>query len=701
MTKTIKSSLTIINSLGVALVCACVIVFTLTMHERLYIASATNDLDALSQNMASDLVPYMAPSENDIFGITTTFLGLDPYTNVKYAVAFDTNGKIVQQYTGTYVGQEIEQRVFDEEAYHALSHGIAKLDGELISFKRIGDKGYTMGDLLIVNDLYGPLSKSKRSLLAIVIPLCGVILVFGSLLSFWLNHIMLLPFRKLASVAQQIKHTNDYSIEVDVYGKKEVQDLSREFSSMMKTIYAEELKIKEYTKQLTLQRKDMEQLANFDNLTGLPNRHYFMVILEEALFQAQERKGNCSLMYIDLDAFKTVNDTHGHELGDMLLQEVSNRIKRQIDPDDQLARLGGDEFLLLIEGEKTPTYLKVLADSLIEALSDPFIIVDWELNISASIGIAQATSANYNISDFISNADVAMYESKAIGKNCYTFFNDNMQQQKKRQILIVNSIQRAVANDEFELHYQAKVNGKKEVVGFEALIRWIHPKIGFVPPDEFIGLAEQSGKVHQITNWVIEQSCKDLAKLKLRFGGHIKLSLNLSSLDLKQTSLAGYVRKLFRKYSVEPSCIEFEVTESAYLENFEDANRFFDEMNTLGCSIALDDFGTGYSSLSYLTQIDINTLKIDKQFIDHIGTSSRQNLVTKTIINMAIQLNLRTCAEGVETQAQAEFLLNEGCDELQGYLYCKPQPLANLVELAHEPSGQNFILKKNVVLLAK
>jgi len=420
---------------------------------------------------------------------------------------------------------------------------------------------------------------------------------------------------------------------------------------MMKTIYAEELKIKEYTKQLTLQRKDMEQLANFDNLTGLPNRHYFMVILEEALFQAQERKGNCSLMYIDLDAFKTVNDTHGHELGDMLLQEVSNRIKRQIDPDDQLARLGGDEFLLLIEGEKTPTYLKVLADSLIEALSDPFIIVDWELNISASIGIAQATSANYNISDFISNADVAMYESKAIGKNCYTFFNDNMQQQKKRQILIVNSIQRAVANDEFELHYQAKVNGKKEVVGFEALIRWIHPKIGFVPPDEFIGLAEQSGKVHQITNWVIEQSCKDLAKLKLRFGGHIKLSLNLSSLDLKQTSLAGYVRKLFRKYSVEPSCIEFEVTESAYLENFEDANRFFDEMNTLGCSIALDDFGTGYSSLSYLTQIDINTLKIDKQFIDHIGTSSRQNLVTKTIINMAIQLNLRTCAEGVETQA--------------------------------------------------
>lgn len=701
MTKTIKSSLTIINSLGVALVCACVIVFTLTMHERLYIASATNDLDALSQNMASDLVPYMAPSENDIFGITTTFLGLDPYTNVKYAVAFDTNGKIVQQYTGTYVGQEIEQRVFDEEAYHALSHGIAKLDGELISFKRIGDKGYTMGDLLIVNDLYGPLSKSKRSLLAIVIPLCGVILVFGSLLSFWLNHIMLLPFRKLASVAQQIKHTNDYSIEVDVYGKKEVQDLSREFSSMMKTIYAEELKIKEYTKQLTLQRKDMEQLANFDNLTGLPNRHYFMVILEEALFQAQERKGNCSLMYIDLDAFKTVNDTHGHELGDMLLQEVSNRIKRQIDPDDQLARLGGDEFLLLIEGEKTPTYLKVLADSLIEALSDPFIIVDWELNISASIGIAQATSANYNISDFISNADVAMYESKAIGKNCYTFFNDNMQQQKKRQILIVNSIQRAVANDEFELHYQAKVNGKKEVVGFEALIRWIHPKIGFVPPDEFIGLAEQSGKVHQITNWVIEQSCKDLAKLKLRFGGHIKLSLNLSSLDLKQTSLAGYVRKLFRKYSVEPSCIEFEVTESAYLENFEDANRFFDEMNTLGCSIALDDFGTGYSSLSYLTQIDINTLKIDKQFIDHIGTSSRQNLVTKTIINMAIQLNLRTCAEGVETQGQAEFLLNEGCDELQGYLYCKPQPLANLVELAHEPSGQNFKLKKNVVLLAK
>jgi diguanylate cyclase (GGDEF)-like protein len=426
----------------------------------------------------------------------------------------------------------------------------------------------------------------------------------------------------------------------------------------------------------------MERLANFDTLTGLPNRLSFMDKLQAQLETALFQRTNPALFYIDLDGFKDVNDTYGHDLGDSLLKHVSKRIRSHLKEHDIVARLGGDEFVVLLVDTLSEQQIKEKADIFIRELSSTFKLDDWEVQVSASIGIAYAESGTYQVGQVVSNADIAMYRAKLDGKNTYRLFTEDMMEVNRRKLAIANSLGTAIKQDEFTLFYQAKVNYQHQIVGFEALIRWTNDELGFVGPDEFISIAEKSGKIHLITKWVIERCCKDINYLRKLYGNDIVLSLNLSSVDLKIPTLADNIVTLFETYDVPAQCMEFEVTESAYLENFDEANAFFERIKQIGCTIALDDFGTGYSSLSYLTQITIDTLKIDKQFVDKIGVSKRNTLVTKTIIELAKQLNLMICAEGVETIDQADFLLDAGCNTLQGYYFGKPKPLEALADEA-------------------
>jgi len=262
----------------------------------------------------------------------------------------------------------------------------------------------------------------------------------------------------------------------------------------------------------------------------------------------------------------------------------------------------------------------------------------------------------------------------------HTVFVPEMMEDNKRKMLIANSIAAAIKNDEFSVFYQAKVNSDEQVVGYEALLRWTSDALGFVSPAEFIPIAEQSGKILLVTQWVLEKVCKEFAQVCSLNGSKVIVSVNLSAHDIKNPSLVNFIKKLFIEYNVDPHSVEFEVTESAYLENLEMANDFLRHLREQGSSIALDDFGTGYSSLGYLTQINLNTLKIDKQFVDNLQVSERSTLITKTIIEMAKQLNLQICAEGVETREQAEFLIHNGCHQLQGYLFSKPKSLKVLLQ---------------------
>lgn len=690
--KTIRSTLTAFNSLAIASLCAAVLSFAIFQHEELYSEAVTSNLDGLSNNMAADLLSILGESNIDKIEVRTKLLDLDEYENVDFAIVVDKDFKEIEFHAGKPLQVLGRPNLsVDMEQLRELDFGMSTSKGQLYAKKLIGEEAFPLGYLLIANDLQNPLDRSKIALMKNVLPLTIIIIGIGIALSLWLNSKMLLPFQKLARLAHQIKETNDYSIDIKVHGKQEVTDLSTEMSSMMDTIHDEEVKNKHYTQQLMQQRKDMERLANFDSLTGLPNRQFFMETLRKSLSQAEGENDDMVLMYFDLDGFKGVNDTHGHEVGDKLLIEASKRTQRFLRHGDLIARLGGDEFLILLYNDPNDFVVTDIAERIIKEIRKPFYISDWEILISVSIGIARATDAKYNLSDFVSNADVAMYKSKAEGKNKHTIFIPAMMEDNRRRLIIANSILSGLRNNEFQVYYQPKVNADEQIVGFEALLRWSSDELGVVSPEEFIMIAEQSGKINQITEWLLEEVMFNYASILEHFGEDTVIALNLSAHDLKNAKILELITSLYARHMINPKCIEFEVTESTYLENFDMANAFFENIRTLGSSIALDDFGTGYSSLSYLTQIQLNTLKIDKQFVDNLGISKRSTLVTKTVIEMAKQLNLNICAEGVETRQQMDFLVAHGCHQLQGYLFGKPTDLPTLLAVPYKKESKRVL----------
>ncbi|XQW83851.1 EAL domain-containing protein [Thalassotalea piscium] len=684
--KSIRNTTAFITTLAICVVSLSVLIFSLQEHEQLYLASVKGDLDALSENMSSDLVPMLA-IEPDEFELATMLLRLDRYENVKFAIIYDKNWQALQSYQGKSFSTQTSITDYQQQQ----STGIFIQNGELVALKLIGDKRLPLGYLLIVHDSSTPLNKSKLNLLKHVLPLTVMLLVVITVILFWLQGKLFLPLDRLSRLVQKIQKTNDYSLKIDISGKEEVASLSQDINHMMETINQKTVKNKEYTERLIQQKKHMVQLANFDGLTGLPNRQFFMETLSLELARAQRSNKNLVLMYLDLDEFKGVNDSFGHEIGDQLLVEVSKRTKSFLREGDLISRLGGDEFLILLYNEPNDLLVYQIAERIVKGLSSPFEINSWEVQVSVSIGIAKATESNFNLSEFVSNADIAMYRSKLAGRNVHTVFVPEMMEENKRRLLIANTISHGLKNDEFTLFYQPKVSTEEEVVGYEALLRWTSVSLGMVSPAEFIPIAEQSGKIQTITKWVLERLCKDISQIKHHINADIIISVNLSAQDIRSKTLALFVKDLFKQYAVDPASIEFEVTETAYLENFEMANEFFKEMNMLGTSIALDDFGTGYSSLSYLTQLHLDTLKIDKQFVDNLLVSDRSSLITKTIIEMAKQLNLKICAEGVETREQFDFLVENGCHQLQGYLFSKPISLEEVLKFKVNKLESNLI----------
>ena len=495
---------------------------------------------------------------------------------------------------------------------------------------------------------------------------------------FLLHYKMLLPLTRLSEFARNVEQSKDYSLRIDIKGRHEVAALSHNINRMMSAINTETDKNLKQTRELVEQRKAMERLANFDTLTGLPNRQFFMENLLIELARAKRAAQDIALMFFDLDGFKGVNDSFGHEIGDLLLIEISKRVKGYMREGDLVSRLGGDEFLILLHNDPDELTLVNIANRIIDGLREPVGIDKWEINIGVSIGIARASDADYDLSRFVSNADVAMYRSKMSGRGIYTIFAKEMMEDARRKLQIASSISSAIKHDEFELVYQGKVSPQENLIGFEAMLRWHSPKLGAVFPNEFIPIAEQSGKIVSVTRWVLERLCCEMPHIHQIAGKKLAVSVNLSALDLKDPGLFAFIQGLLDTYQVDPVCLEFEVTESAYLENFEMANSFFQTASQAGFSLALDDFGTGYSSLSYLTKIPINTLKIDKQFVHNLGSSDKDCLVTEAIIGMAKRLKLNICAEGVETREQLEFLVQNGCNQLQGYLFFKPTRLQDL-----------------------
>jgi diguanylate cyclase (GGDEF)-like protein len=429
--------------------------------------------------------------------------------------------------------------------------------------------------------------------------------------------------------------------------------------------------------------------ARFDLLTGLPNRLMFKDRLSQEIGRASRAGSQLALLFIDLDRFKTVNDTLGHSLGDYLLQQAATRLKIAVREVDMVARLGGDEFTVILSGIKAKRDIDHVADELIRTLSQSFVLEGHERFISASIGISVYPDDGTTDEDLLKYADTAMYRAKESGRNRYIYFEERMNIESAARVAVETELRRALEQREFVLHYQPQVNVRTEqVVGAEALVRWEHPSRGLLAPIEFIAIAEESGLIHPLGQWVLETACKQLRSWQVHGIAPARIAVNVSSHQLMHPGFVQLVKETIAAAGISPRCLELEVTESVFMHAEGDAAAALGRLHALGVVIALDDFGTGYSSLTYLRHLPIDVLKIDQSFTMAIQKNEDSNGIVTAIVSMAHHLRKQVTAEGVESQAQLDFLRSHGCDTAQGFYLSVP--------LASDAFAQ-FIASRQVV----
>lgn len=440
------------------------------------------------------------------------------------------------------------------------------------------------------------------------------------------------------------------------------------------------------------QEQKISQQANFDFLTGLPNRFLFHDRLDMALSSARRDGRRLALLFIDLDRFKHVNDTLGHEVGDDLLREASRRLCSEVRDSDTVARLGGDEFTVIIRDFRRIEPVELLAEAILGSLARPYLLGEHEVHASASIGITVYPNDGSERDVLLRNADNAMYRAKERGRNDYQFYTSEMNTEAQRRRVLENALYKALDNNELYIQYQPIVClDMGETRGVEALLRWQHPELGLISPDEFIPLAEDTGLIRSIGAWVLEEACTQAAKWRHAYNPGFKVSVNLSSRQMKRSDMAKLVSEILERSGLPAKSLTLEITESLLMSDDPEISVDLLAIQAMGVSLAVDDFGTGYSSLSYLKHLPVEILKIDRSFVRDLPHDSEDSALVQAILSIASSLDLQVVAEGVETEQQARFLREHGCELAQGYLYSKPVNAEDLPMPASKAISRSLI----------
>ena len=417
----------------------------------------------------------------------------------------------------------------------------------------------------------------------------------------------------------------------------------------------------------------LDYQAHHDPLTGLPNRTLFESRLHAALVHSREAHSLGAVLFLDLDRFKHINDSLGHPVGDLLLKGIAHRLKETLRDIDTVARLGGDEFIILLPGLQTAHDAETIATKLLHSFSAPFQAGEHEFFISTSIGTALFPTDGSDVATLIKNADAAMYRSKAKGRNRVENYTRDLTAQASERVALEHELRRAIERNEFTLSYQPKVSLlTQRLVGAEALIRWHHPTFGEVPPERFIPLAEENGMILQIGEWVLEQACQQLHRWNQTYDVFGPLSVNLAGAQLRQPNLVNRIEQLLNQYQLQPGCLQLEITENFIMSQTEEALSVLHRLKKLGVQLAIDDFGTGYSSLSYLKRLPLDILKIDQSFVRGLPDDPHDAAIVRAIIALGRSMQLTVIAEGVENVEQQQFLADEGCEQIQGYIVSLP-----------------------------
>jgi diguanylate cyclase (GGDEF)-like protein len=439
----------------------------------------------------------------------------------------------------------------------------------------------------------------------------------------------------------------------------------------------------ETTRRETAQRLAL-QTTHSDPLTQLPNRTRLQEDLTKALAAAERRAGKVAVMFVDLDDFKRINDTLGHSIGDDLLTQAAGRLSACVRTEDDLAinrggepgsvaRVGGDEFVLLIRDVADHNALGAVAQRLIDAFRTPFAVGGYKVQSSISVGIAcYPRDGNYG-DTLLKHADMAMYRAKEQGKDGFQFFSHAMSAAASRRLAVENGLRKALEEQQFVVHYQPKVEtGSHRVIGAEALVRWRSPVHGLVAPASFIEIAEEAGLIAHIGEWVLMQACRQQRAWQAAGLPPVSMAVNVSSMQFREDHLLTAVVTAIKQTGIDPKLLQLEVTENLFMKNMSAARNTLECIRGLGATVAIDDFGTGYSSFSYLRQLPVDSVKIDRSFVQDLGTKADDREITRAIVNLARTLGVRTVAEGVETKRQAEILAEMGCNEMQGFLFAPP-----------------------------
>ena len=426
----------------------------------------------------------------------------------------------------------------------------------------------------------------------------------------------------------------------------------------------------------------MEQMAFYDTLTNLANRRLFHDRLTQSIEHCVRTNRSSALLYLDLDNFKRVNDTLGHQTGDHLLREVAARLKQCVRQEDTVGRTGGDEFTILLNEIASPSDAGLVAQKILNHLREPINISGHPLIVTTSIGITVVPSNGLDPNVLMQNADLAMYKAKERGRNNYQFYSDDLNVNAVKKFQTEYQIRQGLENEEFELYYQPKISIESgEIVGVESLIRWNHPERGLLFPDEFIPIAEDTGSIIDMGSWIIKTACLACQQISLQHGRNIQVAINISPRQFRDPNLITTVRRSLREANLNPENIEIEITETMLMQDVEAAQTTIERLAELGVNIAIDDFGTGYSSLNYLKRFPINTVKVDRSFVMDIPSNTDDMAITRAVIAMAHQLKMQVVAEGVETEEQLTFLAEHACEYAQGWLFSKAIQLPNLFDL--------------------
>lgn len=419
----------------------------------------------------------------------------------------------------------------------------------------------------------------------------------------------------------------------------------------------------------------MHRLAYYDGLTGLPNRMLFVERMKVALAHCRRLEETLTILYLDLDNFKRVNDALGHGAGDQLLKEIAARLVASVQAEAVIARMGGDEFSLILPGDQEA---EAVAQRIIAAVKEPWAYQDHEFHVAASVGVAMYPNDGESVEELLKSADAAMYDAKTSGKNTYRFFSQNLHDAFLRRVALENDLHHAVENNELVVYFQPIIQADGAIFGVEALVRWQHPSRGLLYPDSFIHIAEDTGLIIGIGEWMLRAACEQIMLIQERTGKELHLAVNLSAKQFLDGKLGVMVERVLEETGLPAPRLELEITESVAMADAEISYSIMKELRRLGISLALDDFGTGYSSLRYLKQFPIDTIKIDKSFVRDVNSDVEDQAIIQAIIGLADTLKLNVIAEGVETEEHRRYLQNVACGQMQGYLFSRPAPIAAL-----------------------